>query len=80
MGIACLWYMIAADMTGKTDYTVIDIQLSRNATDQEVEEIRNSSGEHTVFLDRRLKNQEAKGAYYSFALFLYGFLVVISMI
>ena len=35
---------------------------------------------NNTFSDRRLDNQEVAGAYYSFALFIYGFLAIIAMI
>lgn len=67
-------------MTGEKNYTVIDIQLSKNASEHDVNEIRELAGANTVFSDRRLSNQEAKGAYWSMALFIYGFLTVIALI
>lgn len=72
-------------LTGKSDYTIIDIQLKSRATDKDVSSIRSLSedpraGAGTAFSDRRLSNKEAKGAYYSLTLFVYGFLAVIAMI
>lgn len=68
------------ELTGKSDYTVIDIQLAKEATDEDVNAIRNLAGSQVEFSDQRLSNREAKGAYLSFALFIYGFLVVIALI
>jgi putative ABC transport system permease protein len=67
-------------LTGKTDYTVVDIQLSKDATDDDVNSIRSMAGSDIQFSDRRGTNREAKGAYYSMMLFMYGFLVVIALI
>lgn len=67
-------------LTGETDYTIIDVQLSLGASEEDVEAIRSYAGQDYTFSDQRLKNQEAKGAYYSFVLFIYGFLAVIAMI
>ncbi len=67
-------------LTGQEDYTVIDMQLESGATDADVEQIREAAGEGVTFSDQRLANSEAKGAYYSFALCLYGFLVIIALI
>lgn len=67
-------------MTGQTDYTIIDVQLRRSATDEDVAEIRRMAGEGFTFSDRRLGNRNVRGAYYCFALFLYGFLAVIAFI
>ena len=67
-------------LTGKRDYTIIDVQLERNADDQTVSEIRALSGENSSFSDSRLSNAEVRGAMYSFQLFVYGFLGVIALI
>lgn len=67
-------------LTGESNYTIIDIQLTNKATDEDVMEIRKMAGENINFSDKRLSNDEAKGAFYSFTLFIYGFLVVIALI
>ena len=67
-------------LTGETDYTIIDIQLSFGASEEDVEAIRAYAGQDYTFSDRRLDNQEVAGAYYSFVLFIYGFLAIIAMI
>lgn len=71
---------IFANLTGKKDYTIIDVQLARNAGDDIAQKIRDMGGENTNFSDRRLSNEEIKGAVWSFRLFIYGFLGVISLI
>ncbi|MCM1135234.1 MAG: ABC transporter permease [Clostridium sp.] len=134
------------EITGEENYTVLDMQLMRGATEEDVEKIRsvaermgkstaanatsdslkstvantasdnlesavanttsdslesasanaatdnleNTDGDTSTpttdaaprytFSDRRKSNQEARGAYYSFALFVYGFLAVIVLI
>lgn len=68
------------ELTGQLDYTAIDLQLDRRAEDADIEAIRNLAGENVKLSDNRMKNSEAMGAYYSFALFLYGFLGVIALI
>lgn len=67
-------------LTGEKDYTIIDVQLTRQATDEDVAAIRSMAGENISFSDRRMSNQEARGAYLSYAVFLYGFLAVIALI
>lgn len=67
-------------LLGKNDYTIIDIQLTGGATDEDVNAIRDLAGESVIFSDERLENREARGAYYAFTLFVYGFLAVIAMI
>lgn len=60
-------------LTGRKDYTIIDVQLERNAGDDVVSQIRALGGENVIFSDCRLSNAEVKGAMYSFQLFVYGF-------
>lgn len=67
-------------LTGETDYTIIDIQLSRSATESDVSEIRGLVGPDYVFSDARMGNSSTRGAYYCFGLFIYGFLVLIGLI
>lgn len=67
-------------LTGETDYAIIDIQLSKSAADKEVNEIRSLVGSAYVFSDARMGNSSTRGAYYCFGLFIYGFLVLIGLI
>lgn len=68
------------DLTGEMDYTIIDIQLSKNATESDVNDIHNLVGSQYIFSDERLDNSNTRGAYYCFGLFIYGFLVLIALI
>lgn len=72
------------ELTGETGYTVLDVQLERDATDAQVKEIRTAmerACEPSVsFSDKRIGNRETKGAGYSMSVFLYGFLTVIALI
>ena len=67
-------------LTGQTAYTIIDIQVRRDAGEETAERLRGLAGEQFVFSDNRLSNKSAKGAYYSFAVFVYGFLGIIAVI
>ena len=67
-------------LTGESGYTVLDVQFRHNVTDEDVADIRALAGENYRFSDRRLDNREARGGYYAFALFVYGFLAVIALI
>ena len=71
-------------LTGEDGYTVLDVQLNRDATDSQVQEIRKvmeqECGSSVAFSDKRIGNKETKGASYSMSVFLYGFLAVIAMI
>ena len=74
-----------AELTGMEEYTVIDMQLKRNASDEDVQRIRaiaeEAEGADAIaFSDRRMSNSEAVGAWYSLMLIVYGFLAVIAMI
>ncbi|MDU7250753.1 MAG: FtsX-like permease family protein [Clostridium sp.] len=68
------------DLTGKQGYSVIDMQLARNASGDTVTQLRGLTSLEQTFSDRREVNTGAKAAYYSFALFIYGFLVIIASI
>lgn len=67
-------------LTGQTGYTVLDLQLDRRASQADVDRIRALAGTAFQFSDKRMGNSEARGAYYAMALFLYGFLAVITLI
>ena len=67
-------------MTGLTDFTVIDIQLVRGVSDSEVNAIHQMVGTQYTFSDERLGNSSTRGIYYCFNLFVYGFLVLIALI
>ena len=66
-------------LTGEAGYTILDLQL-KDKSDPVVEEIRNIAGEGYVFSDRRAGNSEVRATFYSFALFVYGFLAIIALI
>lgn len=67
-------------VTGQEDYTIIDLQLKSGTTDAEVNAIHQTVGTDYIFSDERLDNTSARGAYYCFALFIYGFLTVVAFI
>ena len=67
-------------MTDEVNYTVIDIQMTKKAADSDVAAIRDNIGTAYSFSDRRMNNNEVKGTYYAFSLFLYGFLFLIALI
>lgn len=69
-----------SQLTGAEDYTIIDIQLTRKATDADVDAIRALAGTDDTFSDLRTDNQSVLGANYSFKLFIYGFLLLIAMV
>ena len=67
-------------MTGLSNYTVLDIQLNSGTSDSEVNAIHQMVGTQYTFSDERLGNSSTRGIYYCFILFVYGFLVLIALI
>lgn len=61
-------------------YAVIDTQLTESADENTVAALRGCVLAEQSLLDRRKSNSDSKAAYYSFALFIYGFLVIIASI
>lgn len=72
------------ELCGDSGYAVLNIQFRPEVTEEEVQELRrmaeDSCGGGIAFSDKRLSNREVKGASYSLAVFLYGFLAVIALI
>lgn len=66
--------------TGEENYTIIDIQLARRATDADVDALRALTGTKYTFSDQRMDNESVLGANYSYKLFLYGFLFLIAVV
>lgn len=66
-------------LTGEKGYTILDIQL-RDLSDSIIEDIRNVAGNSYNFSDQRTSNREVRAVYYSFALFIYGFLAIVALI
>jgi len=69
-----------AILTGQQGYQTIDLQLAPYATDADLARIRAMAGDGVTFSDKRISNQDVRGAYYCFAVFVYGFLTVIALI
>lgn len=68
------------ELTGKRGYTIIDMQLEKGADDRTVSQIRNLTTPEMKFSDQRQSNEEGRAAFYSFAIFIYGFLLLIASI
>lgn len=67
-------------LTGQTGYTIIDLKLAKNTTEADVDRIHKFVGKELIFSDERLSNSSVKGSYYSFGLFIYGFMTLIAFI
>lgn len=65
-------------LTGITDYSIILIQTTKDATDENVAAVRNVIGENAVFHDKR--DQRTTSTYFAFILFVYGFLAIITLV
>lgn len=72
---------IFAHLTGKTGFAVVDIQLTRNASDSDISAIRTAAETNGFLLsDRRESNRGIAGTYWAFTLLVYGFLALIAVI
>ena len=65
-------------LTGVTDYSLIMIQTTKDATDRNVEAIHNVVGEKYKFSDQR--DQRTTSTYMAFMFFVYGFLAIITLV
>lgn len=65
-------------LTGEQDYSIIDIQVKKSATDEEVSAIHDLIKGKYEFQDRR--DEGDRSTYWAFSLFIYGFLVIIVLI
>lgn len=80
-----LGYMICSEPTfveiaGRSGYTTVDVQFSKAGDDATVAAIRNLIPEDSSVSDKRLINSEAQSSYYTGAVFIYGFLIIIALI
>lgn len=67
-------------LTGKRNYSLIGIQLSKDATDETVRQINRFVKKDVIFDDLRESNQEDKNAFLAIHFVMYSFLAVIAMI
>ena len=67
-------------ITSESKYTIIDVQLTKDATDEDVYAIHQMVDSTFTFSDERMGNSSTMGTYYCFWLFVYGFLVLIALI
>ena len=69
-----------ARLTGEENYSMIGIQLSRQATDETVKQINSLAGSNVIFTDERQRNQEDANTYLAVKFLLYSFMAIIAMI
>lgn len=78
-------YMICSedtfsDIIGNPGYTTIDVQLSDTGNDDTVNSIKSLLTSDSSVSDKRLSNSESQSSYYTGAIFIYGFLIIIALI
>lgn len=69
-----------ARLAGEENYSMIGIQLSRQATDETVKQINSLAGSDVIFTDERQRNQEDANTYLAVKFLLYSFMAIIAMI
>ncbi len=69
-----------ARLTGEENYSMIGIQLSRQATDETVKQINSLAGSNVIFTDERQRNQEDANSWLAAKFLLYSFMAIIAMI
>lgn len=75
------WILICSEatftaLTGISDYTIIDMQVNEDISDQ----VRSLITPQLRLLDNQQGNRETRAAYYAMAVFVYGFLLVIALV
>ncbi len=71
---------LLAEITSDTAYKSVDIKLENKNDEQALAAIKSIAGEQVTFQDRRQYNAEAKQAFLTVAVFIYGFIGVIAFI
>ena len=69
-----------ARLTGEENYSMIGIQLSRQAADETVKQINSLVGSDVIFTDERQRNQEDANTWLAVKFLLYSFMAIIAMI
>ncbi|MEY8332415.1 ABC transporter permease [Lachnospiraceae bacterium 47-T17] len=69
-----------ARLTGEENYSMIGIQLSRQATDETIKQINSLAGSNVIFTDERQRNQEDANTWLAVKFLLYSFMAIIAMI
>lgn len=67
-------------LTGKNNYSLMGIQLEKNATNETLQQINNLVDKDVIFEDLRVKNQQDRTTYLAFVVVVYSFLGIIAMI
>ena len=78
-------YMICSEqafaaLVGDLGYTTVDVQFSSAGSDDTVSTIRSMIPSDSTVSDKRITNSESQSSYYTGAVFIYGFLIIIALI
>lgn len=65
-------------LTGVEGYAILDVQVTKSATDEEVASIEELAADQYSFTDRR--DEGDRSTFWAFSLFIYGFLAIIALI
>lgn len=65
-------------LTGVTDYSLLMVQTTKDASDKNVAAIRDAAGSSSVFRDKR--DQSTAGTYTAFVFCIYAFLTIITFV
>lgn len=65
---------------GMAGYTAVDIQFAGSGSDETVSAVRSLFPPDSSIADKRLSNSESQSSYYTGAVFIYGFLLIIALI
>ncbi len=65
-------------LTGVSDYSLVMIQTAKNATEKNIEEIKNAVGDSYIFMDKR--EQSTFGTYIAFLFCIYCFLGMVALV
>lgn len=69
-----------ARLTGEENYSMIGIQLSRQAAEETLKQINSLAGSDVIFTDMRQRNQEYANTWLAAKFLLYSFMAIIAMI
>jgi putative ABC transport system permease protein len=67
-------------LTGEKNYSIVGIQLGKNASDDTVLQISKLTAQDVIFSDMRDSNQEDRATYMAIQFVLFSFLAIIAMI
>ena len=67
-------------ITGEQNYSLIGVQLNKDADDETVRQINSLTPDNVIFDDLRETNTQDRATYFAFVFVVYSFLAIIAMI